>query len=148
MAFKRSVTISPYVPDRTYALGDNTGQATDKENGKAVKMNTADSTVVLAAAGDEIFGFVSAVEPYTDDGHSVASITCDVGQEAYAMDNAGGLSIGDLVVSDTNVAFGTALTTYAPVKAAAGTEAGNHKWQVIETYGGAAGDKVLLRKIG
>lgn len=147
MAFKRSVTISPYVPDRTYAIGDNTGQATDKDNGKAVKMSTSDSTVVLTAAGDEIFGFISSVEPYTDDGHSIGSVICDSGQESFAADEAGGLAIGDLVVAGNAVAFGTQLTTYMPVKAVAGGEPGVNRWMVIETFGGTAGDKVLLRKL-
>lgn len=146
MAFKRNVTVSPYVPDRTYAIGDNTGQASDKDNGKTVKMSTADSSVVLTASSDEIFGFITAVEPGTNDGHSIGSVMCDVGQEAFATDEAGGLSIGDLVVAGTPVAFGTALTSGSHANVITGAPTSN-KWMVIETFGGTAGDKVLLRKV-
>jgi len=145
MAYKKYLRVDPYVPDRTEALGDNTGQFSDKDIGKPVKL-TAAGQCDLCASGEEIYGFVTAVEPATEDGHSIGSVTADVNKQAYAVDEAGGLAIGDLVVAGTPVALGTATPNGGNVIAATSTPA-IHKWMVIETYGGAAGDQVLLQKV-
>ena len=144
MSFKRKVTVSPYIPNRVYALGGNNGEFSDKDNGKAVATQGTGSNLVLAGVDAEIFGFIQSVEPYTDQGHSIGGIICDVNAEAYAQDEAGGLVIGDLVVAGSPVGLGTPLSDYAPVKAGTPT---THRWMVVETYGGAAGDRVLLRKV-
>jgi len=111
MAFKKYLRVDPYLPDRTEALGDNTGQFSDKDIGKPVKQNAA-GYLELCASGDEIYGFVTAVEPATEDGHSIGSVSCNGG----------------------NVIAASVATAV-------------HAWIVEETYGGAAGDKVLLRKV-
>jgi len=145
MAFKKALRIDPYVPDRTESLGDNTGQFSDKDLGKAVKQN-AGGYLELCASGDEIYGFVASVEPYTKDGHSIGSVNCDVNRQAYATDEAGGLAYGDRVTAGTPTALGTNIPNGSNVIiAAAATPI--HTWIVIETYGGAAGDKVLLQKV-
>lgn len=145
MSYKKYLRVDPYVPDRTEALGDNTGQFSDSDLGKPVKLN-AGGYCELCASGDEIYGFVSAVEAYTEGGHSVGSVSADVNKQAYAVDEAGGLAIGDLVVAGTPVALGTKAPNGGNVIAATSTPV-IHKWMVVETYGGAAGDKVLLQKV-
>lgn len=145
---KRSLLISPYTPDRTELIGDTTKQASSVDINKAVKLSG--NTVVVCASGDEIYGFISSVEAGSSGGHSVGGVACDTGREAWAVDEAGGLVVGDLVVAGTAVALGTALTLGAPnVLVAAGTEAGIHKWQVIglEAEPSTAGKQVLLRKV-
>ena len=147
MAFKKQLRVEPYVPDRTESLGDNTGQYADADIGKALKMN-AGGYLELCADGDEIYGFATAVEPYTKDGHSIGSVCCDVNRQMYAVDEAGGLALGANVVAGTPTALGTALTNGQNVKVRAVPAVGDiHKWIVVETYGGTAGDKVLLQKV-
>lgn len=142
---KRQLLVSPYQPDRTERIGDNTGQAGMADIGKPVKLSG--DTVVLCADGDEIYGFIASVEAFTEGGHSIGGVVCDVGREMIAVDEDGGLAVGNLVVASTPVAFGTA--GIANVKVAAGTEDGLHKWQVIglEVSPSTAGKQVLLRKI-
>ncbi|HHL34162.1 MAG TPA: hypothetical protein ENJ30_07340 [Desulfobulbaceae bacterium] len=145
MAFVKQMTVAPYLPDRVEALGDNTGQYSDKDIGKAMKQNAA-GYLEQCASGDEIYGFVTAVEPATEDGHSIGSVSCDVNKEAYAVDEVGGLTRGARVVAGTPTALGTATPDGGNVIAASAATA-VHAWIVVETYGGAAGDRVLLRKV-
>jgi len=145
MAYKKYLRIDPYVPDRVEALGDNTGQFSSDDIGKAVKQN-AGGYMEQCASGDQIYGFVTAVEPATEDGHSIGSVSCDVNKQAYAVDEAGGLSLGTRVVAGTPIALGTKAPDGGNVIAATGAT-DVHTWIVVETYGGAAGDKVLLQKV-
>jgi hypothetical protein len=145
MAYKKHLRVDPYVPDRVEALGDNTGQFSDKDLGKAVEQN-AGGYMAQCASGSEIYGFVTAVEPATEDGHSIGSVSADVNKQAYAVDEVGGLALGDEVVAGTPVALGTATPNGGNVIAAASPSV-VHKWIVVEIYGGAAGDKVLLQKV-
>jgi hypothetical protein len=104
------------------AAGTNTASAantyTDKEAGKIVKL-AGESRYVLAAAGDQIEGFITTVEGGRLDDYSwggkvstgVKEVTFD-GDQATA--GTGTLAIGDFVVAGTVVAAATALT--APVK--------------------------------
>jgi hypothetical protein len=103
---KRHLTVSPYTPDRVELIGNNTKQASSTDIGKAVKLSG--NTVVVCADGDEIYGFISSVEAGSKDGYSIGSVVCDAGREVWANDLAGGLAVGDLVVSSTSVALGTA----------------------------------------
>lgn len=145
MAFKKEMRVEPYVPDRTESLGDNTGQFASADIGKAVKQN-AGGHLELCASGNEIYGFVTAVEPYTKDGHTIGSVCNDVNRQAYATDEAAGLVLGDRVTAGTPTALGTTLPNGSNViVAVAATPI--HTWIVVETYGGAAGDKVLLQKV-
>ena len=130
----------------TSALG--TGGAniwTDKEIGKPVKLSTADdSTMILAEGGDEIFGFVKALAIGTvNDGFSHGSVQIEGWMEAVVGANQGAtaMAVGDTVVADTQVAFGTAGA--AKVKTSASSRRG---WIVrrILSGTGVAGDRVLL----
>lgn len=106
-ANQRQVTVSPYIPARTEKVGTSAGQLTDADVGKAVKLS-GDGTV-LCADGDEVYGFIASKEQ-TYNGYSIAGVLSDVGHEVIAVDEVGGLAVGDLVVAGTKVDFGTALT--------------------------------------
>lgn len=120
---------------------------TDKELGKAVKLSaTDDSTMVLATEDDEIFGFVGAIAIGTvNDGFSHGSVQIGGWREAQVGANQGvtAMAVGDFVVADDQVAFGTA--GYPKVKTAAGRSC----WRVMRVLSGTgvAGDKVLLMEI-
>lgn len=154
MAYLREQTISPYVPDRNYSLGDNTGQFSDQDIGKAVKQHSS-GYLELCSADDKIFGVVASVEPGTKDGHSIGAVSCDAGQERYAVDVAGTLTRGVVVVAATQNALGT-LNPLAktgaygpPVQVhSVATPAGPHLWEVVEIYGSGAGRGCLIRNVG
>lgn len=133
----------------TTALG--TGGAniwTDKEAGKAVKLSpSADSTMVPCAGGDEIVGFVGAIAIGTvNAGYSHGSVQVSGWREAQVGANQGAtaMAVGDFVVADTQVAFGTA--GMPKVKTSATAKGG---WRVMRIVSGTgvAGDTVLLLKI-
>lgn len=145
----RELVIAPYIPDRTEAAYVASGAWADVDIGKAVTMRDA-STVELADSGDEIYGFVTAVEPYTSGGYKVVSVACDAGREAWAVDEAGGLTVGTVVKAGTATAVGTALTTHQKVVTAGNAAAQGaviQKWMVVSTSGGAASSIILVRKI-
>lgn len=143
---QRLAVVNPYTPARTELIGDTTGQASTNDIGKPVKLSG--DTVVLCASGDEIYGIVESVEPGTVGGYSHGGVLCDSGCEAYATDEAGTLSVGDLVVAGTAVAFGTANPATGPnvIAATPGTDPGVNRWVVMAVYTTPAGG-VLIRKI-
>jgi len=147
-AVNRQLIITPYLPDRTESLGDNSNEFAQEDIGKFVKYNG--NQMDLCADGDDIVGVVVAVESYTKNGHTQGSVKSDVGVEAWATDEVGSLAVGDLVFCGTAIALGTANGANGPnVKVEAAVAAANlHKWQVVANYGdGSAGDKVLIRKV-
>jgi len=134
--------IQPYKPDYTENLGDNTGQYSDQDIGKAVKYSG--STMVLCADGDEIVGFVTSVEPGTKDGHSIGAVRKEGRMEA--LDEAGSLTVGTAVVAGTAGTLGT--LAKQNVKAAAGATV--FTWVVIETgVGGTsgAGSTIIVERV-
>ena len=144
---QRQLLVSPYQPDKTEKIGNNTGQLTDNDLGKAVKLDG--DAVVLCDEGAEIYGFITS-RSQTKNGYSIGGVVCDVGREMIAVDLAGGLAVGDLVVAKAQQAFGTAPSGGAAhVKIAAGTEAGVHKWQVVglEVSPSTAYKQILIRKV-
>lgn len=142
----RTQTIAPYVPDRVELGYVASGRWTDVDIGKAVKLRDS-STVEICADTNEIYGFVTAVEPYTKDGHSVLSVACDAGREIWATDQDGGLAVGNVVVAGDPVAVGTALT-YKQYVQVAGTPASViQTWMVVAITTGAANSSVLLRRV-
>ena len=108
----RVAEVDPYRPARTELIGNNTGQAGTNDVGKPVKLSG--DTVVLCADGDEIYGFIESVEPGTVGGYSHGGVLCESGNQIYATDEAGTLSVGDIVVAGTAVAFGTANPATGP----------------------------------
>ena len=146
----RELTIAPYVPDRTEIAYVASGAWSDVDIGKAVTMRDA-SLVELADSGDEIYGFVTAVEPYTSGGYRVVSVACDAGRDQWATDESGSLAVGTVVKAGTATAVGTSLGTAHQKVVTAGNAAAQgaviQKWMVVSTSGGAAGSEILVRKI-
>lgn len=149
MTMQRQLRIDPNVPDRVEPLKASAGSWSSSDIGKAVKLDG--DNVTLCADEDEIYGFISAVEPYTKDGDPVAAVACDTNREAFASDEDNALSVGDLVVAGTPTAVGTATPANGPNVVIHSTTANADlidRWRVMALYGSAAaGRKVLVRKI-
>lgn len=129
----------------TAALGNGSVIWTDKEVGKAIKLNaSADSAVTHCVEDDEIFGFVGAIAIGTvNQGFSHGSVQIAGWKEAQVGSNqVGAVAVGDYVVADDQVAAGTA--GMAKVK-----NGGTGGWKVMRIVSGTgvAGDTVLLLKI-
>lgn len=128
----------------TVRLGAGSGTSNnfdEKEVGKPVKL-VAESRYDLAAAGNEIEGFITSVELATSAGFSIGGILQE--DRVYvtfdglqATPGTGTVAIGDYVVAGTAVAKGAALTVYPKVcKATAAGNTLNFKWRV-ESLGSA-----------
>lgn len=110
----------------------------DKDADKPVKL-VGESRLDLCAQGDEIEGFVMAVDTATSDGFStgtyhaqkgdIVDVTFD-GLQATA--GVGVVAVGDYVVCGTPVARNTALVGAPKVcKATAAGATQNFKWRVV-----------------
>jgi hypothetical protein len=146
---KRMLRIDPNVPDRVETLKAAAGTWSSNDIGKAVKLDG--DNVTLCADQDEIYGFISAVEPYTKDGDRVAAVACDTNRETYATDEDGTLAVGDLVVAGTPTAVGTAFASGALQNVVVHDTTTDpnlvERWKVMAVYATGAGSKVLIRKI-
>lgn len=142
MATKRQLLIQPYMPDETENLGNNTGQFASADIGKAVVYNG--DQMDQAASGDPIVGFVSSVEPGTKDGHSVGSVRKR--GRMKALDAAGTLSVGDVVVAGVAGTLGTLAAANVIVEPIAG-DAGSFPWVVLAVYAVGVGSQVLLERV-
>ena len=143
MTTKRQLLIQPYDPDETENLGDNTGQFSSNDIGKAVVYNG--DQMDQAASGNPIVGFIQSVEPGTQDGHSQGSVR-KTGR-VKALDEAGTLTVGDVVVAGTAGTLGTLALANVVVEPTPGTSAGRFPWMVIAVYGTGAGRECLLQRI-
>lgn len=110
------------VVTETFRMGTKAAPIVDADKGKAVNL-AAESQVNLAAADEEIFGFVSSIESGTQDGFKIGGIQVD----GYVEVDTGTTDVGDLVVVDTNPAAGVAGLT----KVKKATDTPVHKWQVV-----------------
>ena len=131
---------------KTARLGAGSGASnylTDKEIGKAVKL-IAESRFGLCAVGDQIEGFIGALETATMDDFTIGSVFNEHGYRKevtfdglQATPGTGVIGIGDRVVAGTVVAKDTALT--GPVKVCkATTQTGmDYVWRVVSL--GSAG---------
>ncbi len=129
----------------TARLGVGSGSAnyvTDLEIGKPVKL-VGDSQYNLCAVGDQIEGFVTAVETYTADDFSIGSVDA-CGRKRVMLDGlqatpgTGVIAVGDYVVTGTVVAKGTALVG-APKVCKATTQTGMYfAWRVVSLEGTTA----------
>ncbi len=143
-----SFVFSETVPTKNVsaALGvDANNKFVDADLGKAVKLGTAQN-YVPCAAGDEIDGFVTAIEPFTvNDGFSFGGVQLDNRKEAMVgTGQVGSMAVGDYVVAAPQVALGTA--GIAQVKTGVPTK---KLWRCIRIISGtgAVGDKVLLELV-
>ena len=80
---------------------------TDVDVNKPVKWSASD-TVDLCSDGDQIYGFIDSIEPYTLDGKPVVGVQID-GRRWITC--SGAITPGALVESAANTAAGTALAT-------------------------------------
>lgn len=110
------VPTAPQQASKTARFGTDNTTANNfdyKEMGKIVKL-TGDSQYNLAAAGDEIEGFITSIEQATQNGWSIggfyareyAWVLAD-GLQATA--GTGAIAVGDYVLCGTVTAKGTAL---------------------------------------
>ena len=139
----------------TARLGAGSGSAnyvTDVEIGKPVKL-VGDSQYNLCAAGDQIEGFIAAVETYTADDFSIGSVQF-AGRKRVTLDGlqatpgTGTCAVGDYVVAGTAVAKGTALTV--PMKVCkATTQTGMYfAWRIVSLEGtGAVGQIAVIERV-
>lgn len=139
----------------TARLGAGSGSAnyvTDVEIGKPVKL-VGDSQYGLCAAGDQIEGYIAAVETYTADDFSIGSVQFG-GRKRVTLDGlqatpgTGTCAVGDYVVAGTAVAKGTALTV--PMKVCkATTQTGMYfAWRIVSLEGtGAVGQIAVIERV-
>ena len=130
----------------TARLGAGSGSAnyvTDLELGKPVKL-AGDSQYNLCAAGDQIEGFIRAVETWTADDFSIGSVQYD-GRVKVTLDGlqatpgTGAIAVGDYVVAGTAVAKGTSLGSAYPKVCKATTQTGMYfAWRVVSLDGTTA----------
>lgn len=152
-AYKRGLKIGTNWNYREAALGDATtkGKYTDKDYGKALKLN-ADSTYVLCSAGDqieEIFYALASQQSTVNDGYQIGTI-CDDGQFLGIVDN-GTVAVKDYLVSGDNAGSlgesiriaGKETTNYARVrKYTPGAEdpaKPAFAWRVVSILSGSGG---------
>lgn len=139
----------------TARLGAGSGSAnyvTDVEIGKPVKL-VGDSQYNLCAAGDQIEGFITAVETYTADDFSIGSVQFE-GRKRVTLDGlqatpgTGTCAVGDYVVAGTAVAKGTALTV-PPKVCKATTQTGMYfAWRIVSLEGtGAVGQIAVIERV-
>lgn len=142
--FKMQPTVGTEVI--TARLGAGSGSAnyvTDVEIGKPVKL-AGDSQYNLTAAGDQLEGFVAAVESYTADDFSIGSVQT-AGRVKVTLDGlqatpgTGTIAVGDYVVAGTAVAKGTSLAGAYPKVCKATTQTGMYfAWRVVSLDGTTA----------
>jgi hypothetical protein len=111
----RAPRVNPYIPARVERFGttsDNPRISAAKDRWKPVKLSG--DTVVLCADGDLPYGFIESVNVGTNDGYSICGVLCDPGHEVLAVDEAGNLAVGDVVVAGTPAAIGTAVPAFGP----------------------------------
>ena len=139
----------------TARLGSASGSAnylTDVEIGKPVKL-VGDSLYNLTAVGDQIEGFITAVEGYTADDFSIGSVNSQ-GRKRVTLDGlqatpgTGTCAVGDYVVTGTVVAKGTALTV-PPKVCKATTQTGMYfAWRIVSLEGsGAVGQYAVIERV-
>jgi hypothetical protein len=144
---------------QTAKLGAGTGAAnnfSDADVGKLVQL-VADSRYNLCAAGAEIEGVITSVEPATQNGYSIGGVLKDdakiwaVADGLQATPGTGTIAVGDYVVAGTITAKGTALATFPKVcKATAAGNTLNYKWRVVSLYTagtGVVGTTIVIEQI-
>lgn len=151
--FKMQPTVDTEVV--TARLGAGSGSAnyvTDVEIGKPVKL-VGDSQYNLCAAGDQIEGFITAVESYTADDFSIGSVASE-GRQRVMLDGlqatpgTGAVALGDYVVAGTAVAKGTSNGGY-PKVCKATTQTGMYfAWRVVSLDGTTAvGQTAVIERV-
>ena len=152
---KRNFKLLAQSPERinviTTKLGaDDTEQYSDLDIGKPMVMGKI-GNMVIAAAGDEIEGFLDNVASGpTEDGHKVGGVARHMqGSRAKAVVE-GAAEVLDLVVAGANTAHNTASATKHTGVVKKGTPS-VHVWRIIAFENDAAsttgGDVAILEKL-
>lgn len=108
----------------TARMGTKAAPLSDADVGKALKL-IGPSQLDLAGADDEIFGFLSSIEPGTLDGFKIGGFVAN----EYVEVDTGAVTFGTTVVVASNPAKGTAGLTV--VKAGASGAPLTYKWVVV-----------------
>ena len=152
--------ILPTVPEKAavavrFGAGNTEAQRMDyREVGKIVKL-AGESRYDLAVAGNEIEGFIFAVEIAPQNGFTIGSVEAE-GRAFVTFDGlqatpgTGVLAIGDTVVAGSITAKGTELTNYPKVCKATTPANVVFKWRVVSlgTAGtGAVGTNGVIERI-
>lgn len=124
-----------------WKLGSESERVTDKDLHKAVVLDkTKEGTMKLAADGEEIRGFIHAIEPHPADGVTFGTVVRHAPGVRYWVTGSG-LAVGDMVVSGTQAAVGTAnallkspMDSFGLTVVKKGTPA-TYKWEVIRVRG-------------
>ena len=112
----------------TARLGAGSGSAnyvTDVEIGKSVKL-AGDSQYNLCAAGDQIEGFITAVETYTADDFSIGTVQFE-GRKRVTLDGlqatpgTGAITVGQYVLAAAPAAIQTAETLSTTMRVVSAT---------------------------
>lgn len=143
MTTKRQQLIQPYVPDFSENLGDTTGQFATEDIGKAVVYNG--DQMDMAAANDQIDGFITAVEPGTKDGHSQGSVRKQ--GRVFALDSAGTLVVGARVQAGAAGTLGTLANHNVVILNVVTYPQPANGWVVIRVDAGGAGRTVMLERL-
>lgn len=150
----------PYPDVQTVMLGAGSGAANNLsqiDSDKIVKL-VGDSRYDLCVAGDEIEGFIVAVEQATQAGYTIGGVAkMESGEMSFATADGlqatpgtGALAVGNIVVAGTITPKGTALTNYPKVCVATTPANVVHKWRVValsDTGSGAVGQRVTIERI-
>ena len=117
------------VPSRLGAGSGAANNVDDKEVGKFVKL-IGDSQHNLCAVGDDIEGWIIAVEAATADAFSMGTVACGGYKEVtfdglQATPGTGTINVNDYVLCGTVVAKGTALS--GPARVVSATTQANAK---------------------
>lgn len=148
----KELVVNDVVTARVGAGSGAANHVTDKEIGKPVKL-VGDSQYNLAAAGDQIEGFLVGVETYTADDFTIGSVQVD-GRRRVTLDGlqatpgTGTCAVGDFVVAGTAVAKDTALSV-PPKVCKATTQTGMYfAWRIVALEGtGAVGQVAVIERV-
>jgi hypothetical protein len=126
---------------RTYKA--SSASVSDNDIGKPVKISATD-TVALCADGDQIYGFIAAVNPQTADGYPVVSVL--VSGRCWVI-LSGASAIGTVVEAAANTAAGVAKAgSFGLVSTHTIVTATKKLWEVVSGTG-ADGATVLIEKL-
>lgn len=138
---------APFAPSKTARFGAGTGAANNLstlDSSKFVKL-VADSRMDLTAAGNEIEGLITSIEPANQGGYSLGGYR-DSGRVYVTFDGlqatpgTGVVAVGDYVVTGTVTAKGTVLPGAPKVcKATAAATGIVFKWRVVSLGAVATG---------
>ena len=152
------VPTAPYPDAQTVALGPVGSSYNQSDLDKIVKL-IGDSTYGLCATGDEIEGFIVAIEQARQNNFNIGAVAKhEQGEVAFVTANGlqatpgvGTLAIGDIVVASAQAALNTPTPTSFPPVVKATTPANVlHKWRVValsNSGSGAVGQRLTIERL-